>query len=103
MKQPAHWSPVDSGSAPFSTSTAQGTASTTERNLTDAPSRVRLTSRPLSTAMAGSMRSLRKGPQPPESPVFVVAGEPAVSDHVNDQDRRKFARFGHRAPLTGPK
>ena len=46
MKQPAHWSPVDSGSAPFSTSMAQRMASTTLRNSMIEPSPVRLTTRP---------------------------------------------------------
>ena len=43
----------------FWTSIAQRTASTTLRNSTIAPSPVRLTTRPLWTAMVGSMRSLR--------------------------------------------
>ncbi len=44
---------------PFCTSMAQRTASTTLRNSTSAPSPVRLITRPLCTAMVGSIRSLR--------------------------------------------
>src|SRR5438477_9449375 len=44
---------------PFCTSMAQRTASTTLRNSTSAPSPVRLMTRPLCTAMVGSIRSLR--------------------------------------------
>ena len=43
----------------FCTSMAQRTASTTLRNSTSAPSPVRLTTRPLCTAIVGSIRSLR--------------------------------------------
>src|SRR5438034_1590805 len=43
----------------FCTSMAQRTASTTLRNSTSAPSPVRFTTRPLCTAMVGSIRSLR--------------------------------------------
>ena len=43
----------------FCNSTAQRTASTTLRNSTRNPSPMRLTTRPLWTAMVGSMRSLR--------------------------------------------
>ena len=44
----------------FCTSTAQRTASTTLRNSTRRPSPVRLTTRPLCTAIVGSIRSLRR-------------------------------------------
>ena len=44
---------------PFCTSMAQRTASTTLRNSTSAPSPVRLITRPLCTAIVGSIRSLR--------------------------------------------
>ena len=44
---------------PFCTSIAQRTASTTLRNSTIPPSPVRFTTRPLCTAIVGSIRSLR--------------------------------------------
>ena len=40
-----------------------------------------------------------KAPQARESAVLVRAGEPAVADHIGDQDCRKFAGLAHRAPL----
>jgi hypothetical protein len=40
-----------------------------------------------------------KGSQARENAILVRAGEPAVADHVGDQDCRKFAGLAHRAPL----
>ena len=37
-------------------------------------------------------------PKPRQRAILVRAGEPAVADHVRDQDRRDFAGFGHGAP-----
>ena len=37
-------------------------------------------------------------PQPRQSAILVRAGEPAVADHVGDQDRRDLSRFRHAAP-----
>src|SRR6185312_7601465 len=51
------WTPALRSAMPFCTSTAQRTASTTLRNSTSAPSPVRLTTRPLWAATAGSSRS----------------------------------------------
>jgi class 3 adenylate cyclase len=33
---------------------------------------------------------------------IVRAGEPAVADHIRDQDRRDFPSFGHGAPSGRP-
>jgi hypothetical protein len=40
-----------------------------------------------------------KGSQAREDAVFVRAGEPAVADHISDQDCLKFAGLAHPAPL----
>ena len=37
-------------------------------------------------------------PQPRQRAILVRAGEPAVADHVGDQDRRNFPGFAHGAP-----
>ena len=37
-------------------------------------------------------------PEPLQRAIFVRAGEPAVADHVRDQDRSKFSRLAHGAP-----
>ena len=34
-------------------------------------------------------------PQPRQDAIFVGAGEPAVADHIGDQDRRDFPRLAH--------
>ena len=36
--------------------------------------------------------------QPRQGSIFVRAGEPAVADHIRDQDRRDLPSFGHGAP-----
>ena len=38
-------------------------------------------------------------PEPRQRAILVRAGEPAVADHIGDQDCRKFAGLTHRAPL----
>ena len=38
-------------------------------------------------------------PEAGKSAILVRAGEPAETDDVGSQDRRKFAGFGHRAPF----
>ena len=37
-------------------------------------------------------------PQPRQRAILVRAGEPAVADHVGDQDRREFPGFRHDVP-----
>jgi hypothetical protein len=66
------------------------------------PSPVRLTTRPLCTAIVGSMRFAAERPEAGKCTVFVCAGQTAESDDVGGKDRSEFARFGHRAPFTGP-
>ena len=41
-------------------------------------------------------------PEPRQRTVLVGAGEPAVADHVGDQDRRDFPGLAHGAPLLPP-
>ena len=80
---------------PFCTSMAQRTASTTLRNSTMAPSPVRLTTRPLWTAIIGSIRSLRsarsrasmRSSSEPASLLY-----PTTSDY---QNRCELPGFGH--------
>ena len=37
-----------------------------------------------------------------QSPIFVRAGEPAVADHIRDQNRRNLPGLAHRAPPASP-
>ena len=43
-----------------------------------------------------------EAPQARERAILVRAGEPAVADHIGDQDCRKFAGLAHRACLRVP-
>ena len=40
-------------------------------------------------------------PQPRQCAILVRAREPAVADHIRDQDRRDFPGFGHGASGSG--
>ena len=52
--------------------------------------------------MVGSIRSLRKAAKSRKRAILVRAGEPAVADHVRDQDRRDFPGLAHGAPSGRP-
>ena len=82
---------------PFCTSIAQRTASTTLRNSMSAAVAGALDDAPVMHGDGGSIRSLRSAPQPRQRAILVRAGEPAVADHVGDQDRREFPSFRHSA------
>ncbi len=75
---------------PFCTSTAQRTASTTLRNSTIAPSPVRLTTRPLWTAIIGSIRSLRSARSRAS---MRSSSEPASRLYPTTSDTRIAASF----------
>ena len=79
----------------FCTSIAQRTASTTLRNSTIEPSPVRLTTRPLCTAMVGSMRSLRSALSRAKMLSSSAPASREIADHVRAQNRRKLACFRH--------
>ena len=88
---------------PFCNSMAQRTASTTLRNSTSAPSPVRLTTRPLCTAIVGSTRSLRSARSRASVRSSSSAGQPAVADNIRRKDRREFPGLGHeRVPSCCP-
>ena len=48
--------------------------------------------------MVGIDQIAAQRPQPRQRAILVGAGEPAVADHVGDQDRRDLPGFGHGAP-----
>ena len=37
-------------------------------------------------------------PEPRQNSIFVRTRQPAIADHVGNQDRRNFSGFGHGAP-----
>ena len=80
---------------PVCTLMAQRTASTTLRNSTMAPSPVRLTTRPLWTAIVRVNQIAAERPQPRQYPILIGASEPAVSDHVRHQNRCELPGFNH--------
>ena len=41
-----------------------------------------------------------EAPEPRKRPILVRSREPAISDHIRDQDRREFSGLAHRAPLA---
>ena len=89
----------------FCISIAQRTASTTLRNSTMAPSPVLLTTRPLWTAIVGSMSSLRNARRRPSVPILVHARQPAEADDVSGEDCRDLPtlRQGAGAPQSSGK
>ena len=44
-----------------------------------------------------------EGPKPRQGAILVCAGEPAVADHVGDQDRRDFPGLAHGVDLPPPR
>ena len=63
--------------------------------LDEAPSPVRLTTRPRCTAMVGSIRSLRSARNRAKMRSSSAPAKPAVADHIRDQDRCYFAGLTH--------
>ena len=93
-------SPVLRSTIPFCTSMAQRTASTTLLNSMRTPSPVRLTTRPLCTAMVGSIRSLRSARSRASVRSSSAAGKPAVSGHVRRENGCEFPGLRHGSPFT---
>ena len=80
---------------PFCTSIAQRTASTTLRNSMRLPVAGALDDAPVMRGDGGIDQIAAQPPQPRQGAILVRSREPAVADHIGDQDRCNFPGLAH--------
>src|SRR5271165_3152848 len=80
----------------FCASMAQRTASTTLRNLTSAPSPVRLNTSVVH-GDGGIDEIAAQSSEPRQGAILVRAGKATETDHIGGKDRREFPFFRHRS------
>ena len=93
----ARAAPALRSTMPVCTSIAQRTASTTLRNSMNAVAGA-LDDAPMMSGDGGINQIAAQRPQSRQGSILVRAREPAVADHIGDQDRCNFPGLAHGAP-----